>query len=219
MPNITQAVAEIVKQRPFLEEGLASGIINQAYLADSLKDEIERMTGKQTNRYAIIMAIRRLAESLSDSFVATSILNLHGSEVAVISGISEITVSKSATANKRIEHLYSKFDPSKGDFLAVTQGLYESTILFSAKHAETVRKAFSQKEVIYSADNLASLIVKISGSAADSIGVLYSLTKILSWENINIIEMVSTRTEEIFILRESDAAAGFSAISKAVGRK
>lgn len=219
MPNITQAVSEIVKRRPFLEEGLSSGIINHAYLADSLKDEIERMTGKHTNRYAIIMAIRRLSESLSESFAAKAALNLHGSELAVISGISEITVSKSAATNQRIEKMYARFDPSKGDFLTITQGLYESTIIFSTKHAEIVKRSFMPRDIIYSADGLASLIVKISGAAADSVGVLYALTKILSWENINIIEMVSTRTEEIFILKEGDAAAGFSAIAKAAERK
>ena len=219
MPNITQAVSEIVKRRPFLEEGLTSGIINQAYLADSLKGEIERMTGKRTNRYAIIMAIRRLSELLNESFAAKAALNLHGSELAVISGISEITVSKSAATNQRIEKMYARFDPSKGDFLTITQGLYESTIIFSTKHAELIKRSFLPRDIIYSADGLASLIVKISGDAADSVGVLYALTKILSWENINIIEMVSTRTEEIFILKESDAAAGFSAIAKAAARK
>lgn len=213
MATVANAVSEILKRRPFIEEGLMKGIINYAYLADLLKPEVEEMIGKKANRYAIVMAVRRLTEILKKSFVGGSEGLLADSDVTVTSGIFVMTVRKDSRALKNVPKMYDLVDFAKGDFLTITHGIYEMTIISNSKYRKTLAALFSKHEVMGITTGLSTLVVRISKTAADTVGVLYTLIKALSWENINIVEVVSTQTEEIFIISESDAAKGFAAMS------
>ena len=216
MTTVAQAVSDVIRKKPFLEEGLVTGIINQAYLADMLKPEVERIAGRQTNRYAIVMAIRRLSGRLAESFVGKSAEMFKGSDITITSGIFEMTVKKDARALANVSKLYGLVDISKGDFLTITHGIYEMTIISNAKYKKQIAEMFGRHEIINVVQRLSSLIVRIPLDSVDSVGVLYALTKALSWENINIVEVVSTLTEEIFIIREQDAAPAFDTINKLI---
>lgn len=216
MTTVAQAVSDVIRKKPFLEEGLITGIINQAYLADMLKSEVEQIVGRQTNRYAIVMAIRRLSEHLAESFVSKSSEMLKGSDITITSGIFEMTVRKDARALGNVSKLYELVDLSKGDFLTITHGIYEMTIISNAKYRKRISEMFGKHEIINVVERLSSLIVRIPPESVEAVGVLYALTKALSWENINIVEVVSTLTEEIFIIREKDAASAFGAINKMI---
>jgi len=216
MTTIAQAVSDVIRRKPFIEEGLITGIINQAYLADMLKPEVERIAGRQTNRYAIVMALRRLSGRLAESFVSKSAEMFKGSDITITSGIFEMTVRKDARALANVSKLYALVDLSKGDFLTITHGMYEMTIISNAKYKKQMSEMFSRNETLGVVQKLSSLTVRIPPESVEAVGVLYALTKALSWENINIIEVVSTMTEEIFIIRERDAASAFDAINNMI---
>lgn len=212
MANIAQLVSLMIQKRPFLEEALVSGIVNYAYLADTLQPEIEKELGKDVKRYAIIMALRRLTDDLKESFVSQAGFNLKDASISITSGIFEITVLKDAKSISRLSELYSMVNIQKGDFLTITQGTYEITILSNSKYGERIAKLFSKDQIVKTNDGLSSLTVRIPVDAAESVGLLYALTKALSWDNVNIVEFVSTLTEEIFIINEDDTSAAFNAI-------
>lgn len=212
MPNVSQAVSQLVRNRPFIEQALVSGIINYAYLADALKPEVEEALRKKVNRYAIVMALRRLTEQLKESFVGEAGANLADADIMTTSGIFEMTVLKDARSIESVSKLYSIVDLSKGDFLTITQGTHEITILSNSRYKERMKKLFQKGNVVNITDGLSSITVRIPIEAADSVGVLYLLTKALSWENINIVEVVSTLREEMFIIDENDTPAAYNAI-------
>ena len=216
MVTVAHIVADIIRRRPFLEEALVNDIINYAYLADMLKPEIEKVMRKEVNRYAIIMAVRRFADSLKGSFVGLPHLGLEGAEITITSGIFEITVRKDAETMKTVSKLYGLVDFEKGDFLTITQGIYEITILSNVRHKNKMLDLFDKRDVKKVSTGLSSLTVRIPEKAAESMGLLYSLTKALSWENVNIFEVVSTLSEEIFIISEEDTSVAFDAIKSLV---
>ncbi len=219
MATVAHVVADIIQDRPFLEEALVNDIINYAYLADMLKPEIEKEMRKEVNRYAIIMAIRRFADSLKGSFVGQPHLDLGGADITIISGIFELTAIKDATTMKTVSKLYDLVDFEKGDFLTITQGLYEITILSNSRYKDKMLKLFDKLDVKKVSTGLSSLTVRIPEKAAESVGLLYTLTKALSWENVNIFEVVSTLSEEIFIIGEEDTAVAFDAIKRLIKKE
>jgi hypothetical protein len=218
MVTVAHVVSGIIQKRPFLEEALVNDIINYAYLADMLKPEIEHTMRKEVNRYAIIMAIRRLSEDLKESFVGQPQPDLSHADITITSGIFEITAVKSANTLKIIPKLYDLINFGSGDFLTVTQGLYEITILSNIKYMDEILALFEKKEIKKKSTGLSSVIVRIPEKTAESVGLLYLLTKALGWENINIYEVVSTLTEEIFIISEMDTASAFEAIKSLINR-
>ncbi|HUB92540.1 MAG TPA: hypothetical protein VL945_01120 [Candidatus Saccharimonadales bacterium] len=216
MVTVAHVVSRIIESRPFLEEALVKDIINYAYLADMLKPEIEREMRREVNRYAIIMAIRRFTDALKESFVGAPQLNLGNADITITSGIFEISAVKDVDTMKLVSRLYGMVDFEKGDFLTITQGLYEITILSNAKYKAKMLDLFDKRDVKKVSTGLSSLTVRIPEKAAEEIGLLYSLTKALSWENVNLVEVVSTLTEEIFIIKEEDTAVAFDAIKRLI---
>ncbi len=212
MVTVSHVVTRILEDMPFLEEALVRDIINYAYLAEMIKPQVEQEMRKPIKRSAIVMAIRRFRETLKAGTVEALHVDFHESDITVRSGIFEITVVKDRNTVGEVQKLYDIVDIARGDLLTVTQGLYEITILSNTRYKEQIQKLFAKDQTLKVTEGLASLMVKISMRSAESVGVLYVLVKALSWNNVNIAEIVSTLTEEIFIIKEEDTAVAFNAI-------
>lgn len=214
MVTIARLVEKIVERTPFLEEALARGLINYAALAESLQPEIETELKKPVKPSAIMMALRRLSETLEKGFIKQAQIRFKESDLTIKSGLFEMTVLKSPTIIQHLKKLYEVIDFSRGDFLTITQGIYEITLITNKKYKARVQKMFADEKIIKIIDGLSSLMVKIPVEAVEQVGLFYVVTKALNWENINIIEIVSTLTEMTFILKEEDVSRAFTALKK-----
>ncbi len=212
MVTASHIAKNIVKRRPFLEEALSRGLINYGALADFLKPEIEKELGKTVDRAAILMALRRLKDELEKSFVRQAPVKFRESDITIKSDLIEFTYLKSHSIIDSIRKLYDSIDFSKGDFLTITHGLYEITIIASKKYKIKIEKVFSSERLVKEISGLSSLTVRIPEDAVNTIGLFYVLTKAINWENIPIVEIVSTLTELTFILKEDDISRAFGVI-------
>ena len=98
--------------------------------------------------------------------------------------------------------------------LTITHGIYEITIIASSRLSKRIEKILENEQIIKSIYSLGALTVKIPISSFDTVGMFYNVTKILNWENINIVEIVSTLTEMTFILKEDDLSRAFDALKR-----
>jgi aspartokinase len=216
MVTIAHLVEKIVERRPFLEEAIARGIINYAALAEVLKPEIDKELKINAKQSAIMMAIRRLSEKLQGTFVGQAPVRFKESDITIRSDLFEVTFSKSSESAKCITKMYNLVDFEKGDLLTVTQGLHEITAISNKKYKNEILKILLNENVEKHIDSLSSLTVKIPESAVNTVGVFYVVTKALNWENISIVEIVSTFTELTFILREDDVSLAFNTVKNLI---
>jgi aspartokinase len=212
MVTISHLVEKIVSEKPFLEEELAKGVINYAALAKILKPQIEKDLKKNIKDSAIMMALRRLAEKLESQSKKTKI-RFKETDINIRSGLFEITIAKSSNSIGKITKIYSLLNLDKGDFLTITQGLHEFTIISNEKYSTKIRKILDGEKISITINKLASLTIKIPIESIEQVGLFYLLTKTLNWENINIVEIVSTSTEMTFILKEDDVPKAYSAVN------
>ena len=217
MVTIAHIVKKMVEEKPFLEEALIRGVINYAALAEDLKDEVRAELKTKVETAAIMMALRRIAESKELRKTQTAI-GFEGSDITLRSDLVEITIAKSVTVLKKIQRVYDTIDFAQGDVLTVTQGLYEITIIASRKHKKKLLSIFETEHLTKVIDSLASVTVRVPVQLVNTPGFFYVITKALNWENINIVEIVSTLTELTFILREDDVAKGFDVVKKVISK-
>ncbi len=215
MRSVAQAVETIIEQKPFIQEALSKGIVNNAALAEEIKPQIEKELKKTIKFSAVNMAIRRLAEKLKETFVVKAKFNQE-SDLTVKSNLIEIVIYKTPEIQEQIKKIYDIVDFKKGDFLTVTQGLYEIMVIVNHKHEEEIKALFSQQSIRQVVKNLSSLTIALSEEAIETIGLFYQATRALNWENINIIDIVSTYTEMTYILKEEDVSRGFEALKKLI---
>ncbi|MAG39742.1 hypothetical protein CMI41_02135 [Candidatus Pacearchaeota archaeon] len=215
MPTIAHLTEKIIEQKPFLIESLSEGIVNHAALAEKIKPEIEKELKKKVKFGAVNMSIRRLSEKLEKSFVKQTMFNTN-SDITLKSDLVEITLFKLDNIQDKLKKVYGIVNISQGDFLTITQGIHELMIITNKRHEEKVVSLFAQKNIKKTIRNLSSLTVNIPQGSVETLGLFYLVTRSLNWENINIVDIVSTLTEMTFIVSEDDSPKGFRALKKLI---
>lgn len=214
MVTIARTVEKIVERKPFLQEALVRGVINVAALAEEILPEVEAEMKEKVKFGAVMMAIRRLGEKLNSSFIKTAKFDL-SSDISVKSDLYEITLRKLPSIQAKISKLYDKIN-SENDFLTVTQGINEITLITNRRNKPKIRLLFDSKEIKSEVEDIASVTINIPVEAIQTIGLFYIATRALNWENINIIEIVSTFTELTFIIKEEDAPRAFATLKQLI---
>jgi aspartokinase len=215
MVTVSHLVEKIIEQKPFIQEALSNGIINNAALADQMLPEIEKELKKKVKFSAVNMAIRRLSEKLEQSFIVKAKFDKN-SDITLKSNLIEITVYKMEDSQEYIKELYSLVDIKGGDFLTITQGLHELMIITNEKYEQKILEMFPNKLIKKSIKNLSSITINIPEESIETIGLFYIVTRALNWENINIVDIVSTFTEMTFIIKEEDTARSFNVLKELI---
>ena len=213
MVTIAHIVEKIIEEKPFLQEALSRGIVNHAALAEELRPEIEKELKKKIKFSAINMAIRRLSEKLEQTFVSKAKFDKE-TDITIKSNLIEITIFRIENIQNYIKKLYNIVDFKKGDFLTITQGLHEVMIITNDRYEKKILDLFPKKIVKKKIRDLSSLTINIPEEAVETIGLFYIVTRALNWENINIVDIVSTFTEMTFIVKEDDTSRSFNILKK-----
>mgnify|MGYP002067770097 CR=1 FL=1 len=214
MVTIAHLVENSIRQRPFLQEALSRGIVNNAALAEELIPQIEKELGKPVKFSAVNLAIRRLNEKLGQTFIRKAKFD-KDSDIMIRSDLVEITVYKE-DVQEFLKKVYDVVDLRKGDFLTITQGLNEVMIITNKKNEHKITELFPKKLIKKLFRNLSSLTINIPPEAVGTIGLFYIVTRALNWENINITDIVSTFTEMTYIVDEKDTARAFNVLKKLI---
>ncbi|MBP6994142.1 hypothetical protein KBB12_02785 [Candidatus Woesebacteria bacterium] len=211
MYSIPHAVEEILLRRPYISELLEQDLINITQLARQIEAEVEGACMKEVSTEAVAMAIRRLPK-LTASLKLKSLFE-KSPDILVRSHLSEITVKKQDSLYKVYE-LLDGFVESKGQFLTITQGIFEDTIIVGKDYMPRIQKMFTQEHIIAEFTDLAAVTIRLHPSNVETPGVYYYILKSLLLENINIVEVVSTYMECTILVKEEDAGATFGAVKK-----
>ena len=217
MVSIARAVEDELSDKPFIQEALARGIVNYAALAEELEPRIALVVRREVKRSAVMMALRRLHERL----VADEPLEgmSFDSSIQLRDGLVEITVDKSERTVRLLERIMARIDYAKGDFLTVTQGIYEITIITDRKSATWIEPMIGSGDIIARSDDLSSITIFVPLSAQNAPGFFFVVTRELAWENISIKEIVSTEHELSLIVYSDVIPRAFAAIQRLIKRR
>lgn len=214
MITIPAAVARIVRERPLLEEGLVQGIINLSALARQIRAQVEKEARKPAGEAAIVMALKRLTPRLSGKPPALRRLIRDLSDIAVRSAISEFTYHTSPAIVECQRRLLQAASSVPQRFLTFTQGAAETAVIVSTELEAKVASIFRREHLVSHLDGLAAMSIRLSPKSVAMPGVYYTLLKQLLWEDVNVIEVVSTFTEFTLILEQRNVDRAFSALTR-----
>jgi hypothetical protein len=215
MKTISSIVEEMINEKPFLQEALFKGIVNNAALADELLPSIEKDLNRKVKFSAVNMAIRRYAEKLEKIIVNSSKFD-PDCDILVRSDLVEIIVYKNSEVQEELHKLHSLVDVKNGDLITITQGISEIMIITSRRYEKNILKLFSKKSIKKVFQNLSSVTINIPDTAVQTVGLFYIVTRALNWENINIIDIVSTWTEMTYIVSDEQTARTYEALKKVI---
>lgn len=156
------------------------------------------------------MALKRLADKLHDDKLLNQDLSRFFGDITIRSNINEFTFQKSKTIVARQIKLLQEMEHRPDAFITFTSGVLEITILVSGDMKEKVVKIFRDETLVSSYERLSAMILRLADDTVMTPGIYYLILKQLAWENINLVEVVSTYREFIMIIQNSQVDRAFS---------
>ncbi len=214
MVTVSNIVQKLVDKKVFIQEGIDRGIVSYAGLAKQLQPEVEEELEKPVKRHAIEMALRRYSEQLKKKHKTVSFD--YSSDILMKTQICDISVLRSQTLINKLKNLYDVIAFERGDSLNIIQGSNEVSIVTNERYKDKFLNILKDEKVIITEENLVSLTLTFSKDFLYTPGVIFNTTRNISWENINIYEIVSTNTELTFIIHKKEAMKAYKALEKLI---
>ena len=216
MRTIASTVAAYIKTKPYLSSALSDGIINLTSLAKKIQPDIENVMRKTVNRGAIVMSLKRAsddAEFSTDSDKITGVLKNMG-DITVRSSLIDYSFSISETLLLNQAHLLKEIEHKKEVFYTSSRGVAESNIIVSQNISELVDTIFNAETCHSKVENLSSITIKLPTENVTIPGIYYFIFQRLSWEGINVNEIISTSNEFTILIDEQQVSGAFEEIKK-----
>tara|TARA_Y100000389_G_C17457410_1_gene519115 strand:+ start:2213 stop:2872 length:660 start_codon:yes stop_codon:yes gene_type:complete len=213
MKTIAATVAEYIKTKPYLSSALSDGIINLTSLARNIQDDIEKRTKKPVKSGAIVMALKRISDTAD--FVQTKKI------IKVLKNLGDITVRSSLVDYSFLisesllvaqSNLLKEIESKKEVFYTSSRGVSESNIIVSQNIVTLVDDLFKNEICRSKTENLSSITMKLPSENVTIPGIYYFIFQRLSWEGVNINEVISTSNEFTILMHEDQVNTAFTVI-------
>ena len=215
MKTISQAVSEYIKSKPFLSSALNDGIINLTSLSRQIKPEIEEILRKKVNNGAIVMALNRLSINFEfqHTYKIVKVLKNIG-DITVRSNLVDYNFKVSDTLLSNQSLLLKDLNDNKRIFYTSSRGVDECNIVVSQDVTSLLEEKLSNEICLTKTDNLCSISFKLPEENVSIPGIYYFVFQKLSWDGINISQIISTSNEFTILVAESEVDKAFSIINK-----
>ncbi len=211
--NITRATYEVVAEYPYIGNYLSKRLVNYRALAREIRPGVATKIGREVNIQSIVTALRRLSYNKESRKEPVDDI-LSKSEISLRYDLALITVELTKYIHGKILELHRN---TGDEGYLLLQGLESLTIVVKDSHLSFLEKLFKDS-FLKKIENLAGVVVKSPEDISDTPGVITRLTSLLSSENINIVEMMSSYSETFLLVEEGDALACIEAIRREMKR-
>lgn len=210
MISTQQVVEDLVRQVPFLENALAEDIVNYSSLSRVFKPKIEERLLKDIKEGSIVMALKRVSVKLKGKLQKNE--NILGmlADITIRSNLVDYTFYDSSTLTGAVHKIIERTERRKDIFITISHGVSQVTVVASQALVPDIKEIFKNESSICQIEGLSSITVRIPLEATKMPGVLYSILKVLAWNGISLIEMISTFTELTIVLETKDIEKAFS---------
>ena len=213
MKTIASQVSEYVKTKPYLSSALSKGIINLTSLARQIQPDIEKSLKKPARSGAIVMALKRISDNeefLSTHRIVSVLKNL--GDITVRSALTDYCFKLTDTLLLAQAKFLTKIKDRNDVFYTSSRGVGESNIVVSSNISYLVEEVFKEEVCIDKLKNLSAITVKLPTENVKIPGIYYFIFQRLSWEGVNISEVISTSNEFTILMNEGSVNIAFEVI-------
>ncbi len=202
MISIKETLEKIIMEHSFLEEALFYNYLNLSSFAEYIKTKIEAETKKEVSIWSIKMALSRISKKnmknnfkffkfkYDDIFIKKDIwiINIEKNplNIEIISKIQKITIGKT------------------NEYLSLTQWLKELNIVYSAWIEAEILSYIKENTVRLHLKDLSIVWLNLTKEMINSVWLFYEISKRFAFNNINMIDVISTYTELCMIVEKKD---------------
>jgi aspartokinase len=210
MITVSDVIEKILIRTPLVEKLMQKDLLNLSAYARSIASEVGQLCKKDVSEGAVLMALKRRKPNVNYKLNRAEKYVQNFQDITVRSNLIEFTFSNSNTLIQKLVKLLQKVDSK--DFITISQGVSETTIITKSIYATTITNLFSKEDLIFRLEKISSLTIKLTGENVRVPGIYYMILKALAWENVNIVDIVSTTNELSIIVSDIDIERVFSIV-------
>lgn len=211
METISSVVKGLIERNPFLLEAMARGILSYGNLASELAPQVASRLEKPVKESAVVMALRRYGEEVARLAKLGTESGI-SCQIVMKTNICDFNVVKRSELLDRLQDLYSIVHLGRGDFLNISIGNDEISIVISDKYADQVAQFLAEETLLGHKTGLVSLTLLFEDGFIETPGMVYQAVRRLAWERINVYEIVSTMTELTVVVDCNDSLKGYEVL-------
>lgn len=214
MITIPEKVEEIVNNSPYLREAMSSGLINYSALARQIQPQIAKELMKEVTFSSVLIALQRYGSTMKPYYQVNPADYL--ANLTLRSDLFEITVRNSTLLLAKLTQLSQQIQVLPTNLFIFTQGQYETTIITSSALEQTILKALHDEHISRTIPELTGISLQRTHGQIETTGVLQFPLRVLAWEGISVIEIVTTLNEIMVIVRDFEVDRAVSSLRKAL---
>jgi len=209
--TVSNIVKKILDREVLIQESINRNIISYSLLAKYLKPGIEQELDKKIKDSTIVMALRRHAENVKKSFSNPS---FKYAIETIKTDICYVVLEESPDLLHKLKDFHSIVDFKRGGILNIIQGNFEVSIITNMRYKEDLLDLLYEKSILETVDDLVSISLTYSENFLFTPGILYDVSRFLSWENINVLDIILTKTELSIIIHKKDLMRCYKTLSR-----
>lgn len=211
MISVASVVKNIISNDEFALECLKKGILNKEAYAQKIQQEVENTMLKSIKTGTIGTSLRRMEKTINPNDSIKPHFEL--SRISIKSPLYEVTYPLRDFDFEVLTSLYKDLD-RESEFIATTQGSGEITLIVSQNIFRKLKFKFPHVKPLIEINNLGAVYCNFSSKYFAEPNLIYALVSQIAVKKIDLIEIISTYTEVIFIVRQKDLTLCFNQLEK-----
>ena len=217
--NTAQIVREEVDKDIFLQNSLSKGIVNNSELARQLLPTIKRKNPKASLE-SVTISIGRYINSLKQSRIEKELTaQIANSQVSLKNDIVHVTFYRNNTIVNEINEISKKIRWDLDEILFINQGSGEITLVFDKKNKHLFRKILSNAVEVRENSAILSIKegkIKELTPSIEVPGLYAYFMNQISKNGLNVLDVVSTRSQITFVINEKDLIKSYEVINNCI---
>ena len=202
MKTTTDHIRDYVGGDLIAYEALQAGTLNLRAYARTIKSSIEDERHEKVDVATMAVALSRIEIELQAKDPITPRLQLD--DITTQAPLCEITYAKDQVSPREVEQFSLSLRRDSKDFVVVTQGFREVTIIMPSRHLNQAHQTITAQPA-YTEENLCAITVHFTAEYLRVPNIIYALLAQLAVHRVNITEIVSTSTE-LSVITDKDSA-------------
>jgi aspartokinase len=135
-------------------------------------------------------------------------------DITVRSNLVDYNFKVSDTILANQSSLLKELDISKNNFYTSSRGVDECNIVVSSNLSKLLEEKLSNEFCLNKTENLCSISFKLPEENVSVPGIYYFVFQKLSWDGINVLQIISTSNEFTILVNEEEVDKAFSIINR-----
>jgi hypothetical protein len=212
MVTVSQITQKLIEDNLLFQESIFIGITNYTSLAKLIKSDVEKIYKNKVKLSTITRAIQRYAEMAHEKREMFNFNYFKG--IKLDSNVIYIVVHESFKSLDKIRSAYDEIDFQDGGIFNILQGNHEIAIITNKEYKDIILDFLSDEKITHIVEDHDSITLTYLKDYSFTPGLLYSISRNIAWQKINVLAWLNTPQELTLIVHENDATKCYNILNK-----